>query len=66
MLNADSNEPADESQTYNRRMQAPPKVPIVDRLESMKGRFGPQAARQVEALLDEAVTGQTGLLYQFD
>jgi len=57
-LNADSNEPADESQTYNRRMQARPEVTIVDRLESMKGRFGSQAARQVEALLDEAATAQ--------
>jgi hypothetical protein len=57
-LNADSNEPADESQTYNRRMQARPEVPIVDLLESMKGRFGSQAARQVEALLDEAATAQ--------
>lgn len=43
-------------------MQAPPGVSIVHRLESMKGRFGPEAARQVEALLDEAVTVQvTGI-----
>jgi hypothetical protein len=58
MLNADSNEPGDESQTYNRRMQSLPEVSVVDRLESMKGQFGLQAARQAEALLDEAVSAQ--------
>jgi hypothetical protein len=55
-LNANSNAPAGESRTYNRRMQAAPEVSIVHRLESLKGCFGPEAARQVQALFDEAVT----------
>jgi hypothetical protein len=39
-------------------MQSVTEVPIVDLLESMKDRLGPQAARQVEALPDEAATAQ--------
>ena len=39
-------------------MAATTEVSLVQRLESMKGCFGTQAGRQVEALLDEAVITQ--------
>ena len=37
-------------------MQAPPEPAIVERLESMKGRFGVAAAHEIEALLEEVGT----------
>jgi hypothetical protein len=49
-------------------MQTPPEASLVQRLESMKSCFGPEAARQVETLLDEAVTAQvtgTGVTSRF-
>ncbi len=39
-------------------MPKPPEPAIVERLESMKGRFGPEAAHEIMALLDGLETAQ--------
>ena len=39
-------------------MQSPLEMTIVERLESMKGRFGPEAETKIETLLEEAGTSQ--------
>jgi hypothetical protein len=39
-------------------MPSPPELTIVERLETMKGRFGPQAAREVAALIDASEASQ--------
>lgn len=51
-----SHKSSDQLRAYNRRMHAPLEPSIVERLERMKARFGPEAAREIETLLDAAGT----------